>query len=131
MLVFHIALAREWEEALARGRYTTSTLGRTLEEEGFVHCAQESQVAFVRSTFYAEVEEPLVLLTVDTDLLTSPCRLEPVPGQHEPFPHVHGPLDLAAVVRVTPLLCARDVHPASYRLDNTDVLRPARTYGAG
>ncbi|MGZ4438693.1 MAG: DUF952 domain-containing protein [Nocardioidaceae bacterium] len=104
MRIFHLALASHWADAVASGSYTTSTLGRTLAEEGFIHCSHESQVAGVRRAFYADVEEPVVVLTVDTARLTSPWQLDEVPGAAEPFPHVYGPLDLDAVVAVTPLL---------------------------
>ena len=104
MEIFHLALASHWAEAVATGSYTTSTLGRTLAEEGFIHCSHESQVAGVRRAFYAGVAEPVVVLTVETDRLTSPWRLDEVPGAAEPFPHVYGPIDVAAVVAVTPLL---------------------------
>lgn len=130
MRIYHLALASHWEAAVAGGSYTTSTLGRTLEEEGFIHCAQESQVAFVRATFYAEVEEPVVVLTVDTALLRSPWRLDDVPGADQPFPHVYGPIDVDAVVAVTPLLPEPTTLPDPTG-DTTDETRPARTYAAG
>jgi uncharacterized protein (DUF952 family) len=44
-----------------------------------------------------------VVLEVDTDLLTSPWRVEEVAGTGEAYPHVYGPLDLAAVVDVRAL----------------------------
>ena len=43
MRIFHVALAAEWEAALESGAYTMSTLGRTLAEEGFIHCSHEDQ----------------------------------------------------------------------------------------
>lgn len=103
MHVFHLALASDWAEAQEAGRYTTSTRGRTLEQEGFIHCSHDFQVAAVRRAFYGDVTEPLVLLTVDTDLLDVPWRLDEVPGSRHPFPHVYGPLDVSAVVAVVPL----------------------------
>ena len=104
MRIFHLALASDWAEAVRTGRYAISTRGRTLEQEGFIHCSRESQVAGVRAAFYGDVREPVVVLTVDTDLLTSPWRFDEVPGADESFPHVYGPLDIAAVTAVTPLL---------------------------
>ncbi len=82
------------------GEYRISTRGATLEEVGFIHAATAEQVDGVRSRYYADAGE-LVLLTIDTDLLSSPWRFDPV-GE-ESFPHVYGPLNLDAVVdtRVT------------------------------
>jgi uncharacterized protein (DUF952 family) len=81
----------------------TSTLGRTVEEEGFTHCSYASQVAGVAARFYAEVTEPLVLLEIDPGLLTSEVVEEAPPGADEAFPHVYGPIDLPAVVAAHPV----------------------------
>ena len=39
MLIFHIATEADWDAARRSKQYTTSTLGRTLEQEGFIHAA--------------------------------------------------------------------------------------------
>ena len=45
---------------------------------------------------------PLLLLGIDTDLLTSPWRDDEIaPGVS--YPHIYGPLNLDAVVAITPL----------------------------
>ncbi|MGH3424630.1 MAG: DUF952 domain-containing protein [Nocardioidaceae bacterium] len=96
MLVFHLSTDDEWREALARGSYDRSTRGRSLAEVGFVHCAFADQVAGVHEAFYADVDEPLVLLTVDTDRTGVPCRVE------EGFPHLYGAIPCGAVREATP-----------------------------
>jgi uncharacterized protein (DUF952 family) len=102
--IFHIALASEWEEAKRTGSYTTSTRGRRLADEGFIHASRADQWEGVRAAFYADVTEPLVLLEIDTDRLTASVVEEPpAPGVEETFPHVYGPIDVDAVVSVTPL----------------------------
>ena len=53
MRIFHIATAADWERAQVAGAYTTSTRGRTLEEEGFLHASREEQVEGVRAAYYA------------------------------------------------------------------------------
>lgn len=103
MRIFHIATVADWDAALASGRYTTSTRGRTLAEEGFVHASRGDQWQAVRARYYADVAEPLVLLVIDPDLLGSPVVEEQVPGTDETFPHVYGPIEPAAVVRTIPL----------------------------
>jgi len=45
----------------------------------------------------------LVLLHVDEEQLTSPLVYEQLPGMPEVFPHVYGPINLAAVVRTEQL----------------------------
>jgi uncharacterized protein (DUF952 family) len=104
MRIFHIALASEWADAQRTGRYTTSTLGRNLDEEGFIHASRADQWQGVQRAFYADVSEPLVLLEIDTDRLTSPVVQEqPAEGVEETFPHVYGPINADAVVNVAPL----------------------------
>ena len=102
MRIYHLATAASWDEAASRGTYTVSTLGLGLDDVGFIHCSQSAQVAGVHERFYADVTEPILLLTIDTDLLTSPWRLDHVPGEDLPFPHVYGPLNTDAVVSAEP-----------------------------
>ncbi len=47
--VLHLAEVTHWDEALRTGEYRWSTLGRTLEEEGFIHCSTPEQLAGVLS----------------------------------------------------------------------------------
>lgn len=106
--IFHVATLADWEAALRSGSYTTSTRGRTLAEEGFVHASHEDQWPLVRARFYADVTEPLVLLVIDVDRLGVPVVEEEVPGTGERFPHVQGPIDPRAVVDVRPLGAGED-----------------------
>ena len=53
--IFHIARQTDWEAAVDAGTYRESTLGRTLEQEGFIHCSQRQQVAGVANAFYRDV----------------------------------------------------------------------------
>ncbi len=102
MRIFHVATRADWESAVVAGRYATSTRGRTLAEEGFIHASRGDQWQGVRARYYADVAEPLVLLVIDTDLLTAPVVDEEVPGG-ESFPHVYGPIEASAVVQTIPL----------------------------
>ena len=99
MRIFHLTTPEVWSAAQETGGWTTSTRGRTLAQEGFVHCSQAHQVEGVRAFWFADLDE-VVLLEIETDLLTSPWRSEQLPGAGQPYPHVYGPVDLAAVVDV-------------------------------
>ena len=104
MIVYHVATAADWAAARRSGSYTTSTRGRSLEQEGFVHASRADQWRGVHARFYADAEEPLVLLEIDTALLGCPVVEEPgEPGGTESFPHLYGPVPTGAVVRVVPL----------------------------
>lgn len=104
MKIYHLALASAWAAAVDRGSYTVSTLGLDVAEVGFIHCAQLGQLDGVHARFYAEVAEPLLLLMIDTDRLTSPWQLDEVAGEPLPFPHIYGPLDVDAVVSAEPFV---------------------------
>jgi len=102
--IFHVATLSDWEQARHTGRYTTSTLGVTLEQEGYIHASRAEQWEAVRARFYAGCTEPLVLLEIEPALLGCPVVEElPAPGASETFPHVYGPIPVSAVVTVSPL----------------------------
>ncbi len=101
--IFHIATLAEWEAAQESGSYTTSTLGRTLAEEGFIHASHADQWQGVRRRFYAGVTEPLVLLAIDPERLGAPVVEEVPEGADRAFPHIYGALNADAVVRTIPL----------------------------
>jgi uncharacterized protein (DUF952 family) len=96
--IFHIAEPDTWARARSTGSLTMSTRGRTLEEEGFIHCSQPQQVSPVLEAVYGDLEHDLLLLVIDTDLLASPWQLDDVPGADDPFPHIYGPLNTSAVL---------------------------------
>lgn len=98
-MIFHLTEPARWERSLAEGVHTASTRGVELADEGFVHCSTAEQWPRVRALFYADVDD-LLLLHVDEDRLSSPVVYEQLGGATEPFPHVYGPIDLAAVVAV-------------------------------
>lgn len=98
--IFHLALVVDWTAAQESGSYRISTLGRTLEQEGFIHASRADQWRAVKARFYADVPEALVLLEIDPDRLTSPVVVEEVPGSDDVFPHIYGPINREAVVAV-------------------------------
>ena len=93
----------EWEATRRSGSYTTSTLGRTLAEEGFIHASHADQWQGVQQAFYAGVTEPLVLLVIDPERLKAPVVEEVPEGADRAYPHIYGPLNADAVVKVIPL----------------------------
>lgn len=100
--IFHIATAADWRRTLDSGTYATSTVGRTLAEEGFIHASRRDQVQGVFDRYYRGLGEHLVLLTIDTARLDrAEVRVEAVGD--DTYPHVYGPINRTAVVDVTPL----------------------------
>jgi len=98
-VILHLAVRSEWEAARDAGSYPWSTRGLTLDEVGYVHCSHEHQWRGVRDRFYADLaDDELVLLVVDESRLSSPVVVERLDGAPDAFPHIYGPLDIAAVV---------------------------------
>lgn len=101
-VVYHLALEDEWQEAVVAGRaYSVSTRGRSLAEVGFVHCAFGHQLGGVARRFYGDRSD-LVVLAIDPLATGAEMVVESVPGADETFPHIYGPVPLAAVVSATP-----------------------------
>jgi uncharacterized protein (DUF952 family) len=100
--LFHAALPEEWADAQAAGLYDRSTRGRSLVDEGFIHASYENQVERVVNSFYADLDE-LVLLEVDRERLDVEVVDESPTGDpaDEHFPHLYGPLPVSAVAAAT------------------------------
>ncbi|MEV8090201.1 DUF952 domain-containing protein [Streptomyces nigra] len=100
--ILHLTERSLWEAARERGAYEISTRGRTLQEEGFIHCSTRAQLPKVAAFLYGTYDGPddLVVLVVDPERLDVPLRYEAVESGGEEFPHVYGPLPVGAVVDV-------------------------------
>ena len=101
--LYHLALSDDWQAARsAEAAYCISTRGRTLSEVGFIHLSLAHQVAATATRFYGDLPTGAVkLLSIDPARLQEAglsVRHEPAPGTGELFPHLYGPLPLAAVV---------------------------------
>ena len=94
--IYHITTNEAWTLAKETGSFVTPSL----KEEGFIHCSELSQVEDIRSRFYTGVQD-LVLLTIDTEKLTSQLIFEWSPSVQNTFPHVYGPINVDAVVELT------------------------------
>jgi uncharacterized protein (DUF952 family) len=103
-LIYHCSLVADWQAALTTGEYAISSRGRSLAEEGFVHASYAHQVAGVLRRYYADVTEPMCLLTIDPDLLGVPVVAENLTGGEELFPHIYGAIPVSAVIAVNPLV---------------------------
>ena len=103
--LYHLALAEEWQQALAAGVYQRSTRGLTIEQVGFLHASHGDQIAATFERFYADAG-PVRLLSIDPQRLGAAglvMREEAAPESGELFPHLYGgPLPCAAVVAAEP-----------------------------
>lgn len=105
VLIFHIADASRWAAAQVAGTYVESTLGRSLEEVGFIHCSTWAQVPSTAALFYTDVTEPLVVLEIDAEALARAGvkvlweHANPDDAVSPIFPHIYGALPPACVRR--------------------------------
>ncbi len=100
-MIMHITTRQEWEKAQTEGEYAAPSLS----SEGFIHCSKPDQTADTANNFFRG-QKGLALLCIDEKKLRSECRYEPPsysqldPEAGELFPHIYGPIDIAAVVKV-------------------------------
>jgi uncharacterized protein (DUF952 family) len=93
--LFHIARIADWGQAQREGVYRVSSLGKLLDDEGFIHLSFAHQVKSVADAFYLGMTD-LVLLELDPDRLDAPVVIESL------FPHLYGELQVHAVAQVRP-----------------------------
>jgi uncharacterized protein (DUF952 family) len=101
--IFHITTRAAWDDAQTAGSYTADSL----TTEGFIHCSQAEQVAWVANTRFRGRTD-LVLLCVDEAAVGAEVRRENLEGGTTLFPHIYGPLPVRAVMDVTPMTPSPD-----------------------
>ena len=111
-IILHLASNAAWLAASKKGVYHSDSLST----EGFIHCSTASQIVDVANAFYRG-QHGLVILVIKKDKLTSELKWEP-PAHPNPeraakvgdelFPHVYGPINVEAVVKVIPFEPAGD-----------------------
>ncbi len=101
--IYHICRRDVWRAAEAAGRYQGSDDDR---RDGFIHFSTAEQVVDSAARHRAG-ETDLVLLAVDPARLGGALKWEPSRGG-QLYPHLHGALPLAAVLRVVDLPLGAD-----------------------
>jgi len=97
-MIFHITTPADWERAQRDGSYTADSL----TTEGFIHCSERQQVAWVVNKHF-KGRAGLIVLHIDRSRLDADVRHENLEGGEQLFPHVYGAIPVSAVVKVTPL----------------------------
>jgi uncharacterized protein (DUF952 family) len=95
-LTYHLT-PRAWWEAADHGAPLRAP---SLDVEGFIHCTDgAAEMVATANRHYATDPGEFVILTVDLDRISTVWRVEDPSGI---YPHVFGPIDRAAIVRVVP-----------------------------
>ncbi len=101
--IYKICPQELWDEAVARGRFDGAPVDL---QDGYVHFSTEAQISETATRHFAG-QAGLLLIAVDGNALGSALRWEPSRGG-DLFPHLYGPLPVAAAFRVWPLPLGAD-----------------------
>jgi uncharacterized protein (DUF952 family) len=93
MLIYHIVLPDVWT-AFDTGHYKHPSLVR----EGFIHCSFAYQLDAVIGKYYGN-EKRITVLEIESDRLMSRMIKESSTNS-EIYPHIYGPINRDAIVRV-------------------------------
>jgi uncharacterized protein (DUF952 family) len=96
IVILHIITRDEWAAALATGEHRPPSL----DTDGFVHCSDPGTVHLPAARLFAGRTD-LLLLRLDPAGLGVPVRWEHGDPPHPAgiwFPHVYGPIPVAAVL---------------------------------
>lgn len=97
-MIYHVLHKSAWENALQQGCYEAGSLAT----EGFIHASKAGQVAGVLDRYF-KGQDHLLVLHIDEHKLTSPFTYEFSSSVNEEFPHIFGPMNLDAVLKVEEL----------------------------
>lgn len=95
-MLYHCATEQDWAD-----RSETHYEPSGYAEEGFVHLSAADQMVGTLNKHYPG-RTGLLILTVDPATLSSAPVWEDLYESGMEFPHVYAPLDVAAVIAVTP-----------------------------
>jgi len=108
-MIYHITSSSAAQAALLDGEYSTESLA----QDGFIHFSQLHQLLGVANAFYSG-QKDLVILVVDASLLKAELKYEApvhpvnaagavVSSADQRFPHLYGPLNFEAVIKIVDL----------------------------
>lgn len=102
-LLIHLPRRSVWDAAASGGAFRPPSLA----EEGLIHLCRPQEAVMVANLLFANVED-LLAVAIDSRRLRAELRLDAERPGGFAWPRLHGPLDLAAVVRVLPYPRRRD-----------------------
>lgn len=94
-MIYHVLNKTDWQKAEQQGFYVAASLAT----EGFIHASKAEQVWGVIDRYF-KGKKDLLVLHIDEHRLSSPFTYELAASVNEEFPHIYGPLNLDAVLKV-------------------------------
>ena len=104
-VLYKIMSRQEWEAAQAQGVYEGSKVDR---KDGFIHLSAAHQVRTTAQKHFSGKPD-LVLISVREEGLSKNLKWEVSRGG-DLFPHIYGPLQLAAIIDVVALPLVKGMH---------------------
>jgi len=99
-VIYHIAKNDEWSACINKGQYTPADY----DKDGYIHCSDDRQIKRVANWLF-KGQKDLVLLKIDPTKLKARTIYESSQGTDEKFPHIYGPVNLDAVIKIIQLTC--------------------------
>jgi uncharacterized protein (DUF952 family) len=96
-VIYHITEATTWLAQQQSSDFTVSSL----TEEGFIHCSTAAQVGGVLQRYYSD-QKNLLMLHIDESKVTADLKFE-ASTEGEYFPHIYGPINKEAILRIEQL----------------------------
>ena len=105
--IYHIVPKSELQRGLSEDHYVPDRFSL----DGFVHCADRLDVVLaVAADYFSDTSEPLLVLQIDPARLSHRVVFEVAAplagggdlhlGMRDQFPHIYGPVDVAAIMGV-------------------------------
>lgn len=94
-MITHITTQQEWHHAQQTGTY----LPADFPTDSFIHCSDFSQVVDTANRYYPGAPN-LIVLVIDPEKSGALLVYENLDGGTMLFPHLYGPLPVAAVVGI-------------------------------
>lgn len=104
--VLHMAPELAWRQAADQGS-DANYRDPSLDAEGFIHCSTAEQLLIPANERFAGRDD-LVILVIDLTKVPSKTVFEDCYESGHAFPHIYGPIPVAAVERVVPFPCRDD-----------------------
>jgi len=101
----HLVGRSDWEKIADRpgAHYRAASL----DVVGFIHCSRGAQILEPANSLY-HGRDDMVMLLIDVDKVPSPTVYEDCYASGQKFPHVYGPIPVAAIVDVVDFPCEPD-----------------------
>jgi uncharacterized protein (DUF952 family) len=105
--IYHLVTESEFRAQVKGNEYVPPRFN----QDGFIHCTGEPDTLLaVANDYFSSVEEPVLVLVIETAKLTAEVRFEPpapIEGSGtshlegaQLFPHIYGPLNMDAVTEI-------------------------------